>query len=196
MAIVKRWDGWFGKIRWHVNVKYSAKSEMFSIRLPEPAHEHFGEELIAKTQRAVIQDFHIKHEQFKDITCAKTQVILLQLDTENEDWARGIRLVLRCGVFEKRVWAAVKGLHINIAYDEIESSIPEEAQFVDEVYTSEANDYTELAWSPKTERQITNLVKGFISMRDKLQSICKTPTSLRKMLSGNKLLLRFLYEGN
>lgn len=189
MATVKQWDGWFGKIRWRVQVKYSARTEMFSIALPEPAHDHFGKELTAETQRAVIQDFHLKHQQFKDIACQKTQVILLELDAEDDHWSRGIRLVLRCGVFEKKVWPVVKGLHTNIAYEELDSSISEEAEFVDKMWANEANDCTELAWSAELEGQVAELVKAFILLRDKLKSICGNPDTLMKSLMTNTPLL-------
>lgn len=188
MPIVKQWDGWFGTIKWRVQVKYSGRTAYFTIALPESAHDHFGKELRAKTQREVERDFELKHEQFKGLSCEKRKVILLELVGNNNSWNRGVKLVLRCGVFEKRIWPEVKGTP-NIVYEELESSIPKSAYFVEKMWKADVKRITELEWTENLEGQIAGLVKAVELLRDRLQKICATPNSLITALNGNKLLV-------
>lgn len=194
MAVVKTFDGYFAKINHKVKVKYSNRTEKFTIALPSAVWPAMGKEVESDTLSGVERAFKEASVRYMETATTEKKVILVEFECsmheEGYSWDHGVRLNIQAGVFLKSIYKRPGDSTIE-EYDQTESSIPDLANFGNNDYHGghvEDGKCIELPWTEETENRITTIVKALMALGENMAKVTKSKKSLLDFVNTQKLL--------
>lgn len=204
MAVVSKeeirvFDHRFDKV-----VKYSAKTEQFTIVLPEELHKKHRKEVSADSLSSVNELFYHTLENFKEANTRQEKVLMVRLcgtiegkspidnqyyEMEDVGWNNeGIGITLSCGVFDKFITENPDGTQ-EIDYLWVEGDFPEGFHRLANEWVNSNKDYIELPWTKEDEAILVELACALRLLTFKLLAVCKKKSTLKAFIqSGQKLL--------
>ncbi len=186
-------------------VKYSAKTEKFTIELPESVHKKVGPIAEGGTLKEVNEKFSCMIQAFKELQTSEKKVILIMFEAtihgksniddkyyklEDVGWRdnEGVGVLFSCGVFNKHT-TKIPNNDDKIDYEWIDAGFPDGFELIENQWLTKSDKYTELPWSKEYEEMLKDLSIALRMLVFKLLSIMDSKKSIQKFIdSGQKLL--------
>lgn len=191
-------------------VKYSAKTEQFTIVLPEEVQKKHRTEIHADSLSSVNELFLHTIQSFKEANTRQEKVLMVCLRgtiegkspitdkyCEMEDIGyshEGVGVSFSCGVFDKFITENPDGTN-DIDYIWLESKFPEGFHRLADEWVRANDDYIELPWTKEDEMVLVELACALRLLTFKLLAVCEGKSTLKEFVrSGRKLLPGWITE--
>lgn len=202
MAIVSKTESMFGKMRFMKVVKFSSKTNLFSINMPAGAEPVCGKEVTGHSMKEVEKAYREASELFTNSTLVKSKVIVMEFGAScyierddklilemNDSWGHsdGLKICLSCGVFEKHSYKTVNDRAIE-EYKEIHT-ITDSTAFGNWGPSPGDNDIVEIPWTKEREQFFLELSLALENIIIKLNEFSQDKKSILKFINKRIKLL-------
>ena len=202
MAIVSKTESIFGKMHFMKVVKFSSKTDLFSISLPVGAETVCGKEVTGHSMKEVEAAYREASELFTNSTLIKSKVIVMEFGAScwierddklilemNDGWGHsdGLKICLSCGVFEKHSYKLIDDRAIE-EYQEIHT-ITDSTTFGTWGPRPDDNDIIEIPWTKEREQFFLDLAQALETIIIKLNEFAQDKKSILKFINKRIKLL-------